>query len=116
MLVTLEMNDPRALHVQVADAIRRAIASGDLVPGDRLPPAKEIAGALEVNVNTVLRALRELRDEHLLEFRRGRGVSVRERPDAHGALLGRVRELLDEAHRYGYRPEDVIELIRESSP
>ncbi|RCW40268.1 GntR family transcriptional regulator [Halopolyspora algeriensis] len=115
MLMTLDLNDPRALHVQVADAIRRAVASGEMGPGDRLPPAKEIAGALEVNVNTVLRALRELRDEQLLEFRRGRGVSVRARPDMRGALQGRVRELLDEARRYGYRPEDVIELIKESS-
>ncbi len=116
MLLTLDLADPRDLHVQVADAVRRTIASGEMAPGDRLPPAREIASALDVNVNTVLRALRDLRDEQLLEFRRGRGVSVRARPDARGALLSRVRELLEEAHRYGYRRDDVIELIKESSP
>lgn len=115
MLLTLDLNDSRALHAQVADAIRRAITSGEVGPGDRLPAAKEIAGALDVNVNTVLRALRELRDEQLLEFRRGRGVSVRQRPDVREALMGKVRELMDEARRYGYRPQDVIELIKESS-
>jgi DNA-binding transcriptional regulator YhcF (GntR family) len=38
-------------------------------------PAKDLA-VLEVITNTVLRALRMLRDEGLLEFRRGHGISV----------------------------------------
>jgi DNA-binding transcriptional regulator YhcF (GntR family) len=45
-------------------------------PGERRPPAKDIAAVLGVNINTVLRALRQLRDEGLLEFRRGRGITV----------------------------------------
>lgn len=113
MLLILDMNDPRPLHEQVAGAIRRAIAAGDVRPGDRLPPARDLAATLGVNVNTVLRALRNLRDEGLLEFRRGRGVSVLRRPDARAVLSGRIREVLDEAARFGYRPHDVIELIKE---
>lgn len=76
MLLTLDLNDPRPLHEQVSGTIRRAIADGSYAPGDRLPPARDLADALGINANTVLRALRELRDEGLLEFRRGRGVSV----------------------------------------
>ena len=45
--------------------IRRAIADGEAKPGERLPPAKDLA-AIEVNTNTVLRSLRLLRDEGLL--------------------------------------------------
>ena len=63
------------LHEQVAAAIRRAIADDEARPGERLPPARDLAAVLGVNANTVLRALRTLRDEGLLEFRRGRGVS-----------------------------------------
>ncbi|GLV49670.1 GntR family transcriptional regulator [Thermobispora bispora] len=113
MLISLDLNDPRPLHVQLSAAIRRAIADGSLGPGDRLPPARDIADALGVNVNTVLRSLRELRDEGVLEFRRGRGVTVVRRPDARESLAPRVVELLEEAARYGLRSDDVIDLIKE---
>ena len=52
--------------------------------GERSPPAKDLAAVLGVNTNTVLRSLRVLRDEGLLEFRRGRGVSVVVGPRARG--------------------------------
>ncbi|MBX6385798.1 MAG: GntR family transcriptional regulator [Microbispora sp.] len=113
MLLTLDLNDPRPLHEQVAAAIRRAIGAGDVAPGDRLPPARDLARALGVNANTVLRSLRDLRDEGLLEFRRGRGVSVLRRPDGREALRTRVRDLLDEAARYGLTTEDVVALVEE---
>ncbi|MFI6497233.1 GntR family transcriptional regulator [Nonomuraea typhae] len=113
MLLTLDLNDARPLHEQVAGAIRRAIADGSIGPGDRLPPARDLADALGINANTVLRALRELRDEGLLEFRRGRGVSVAGRADGRALLVQRVHDLLEEARRYGYRREDVIAILEE---
>jgi DNA-binding transcriptional regulator YhcF (GntR family) len=115
MLLTLNLHDPRPLHEQVAEAIRRAVVAGDVRAGDRLPPARDLAAGLGINSNTVLRALRTLRDEGVLEFRRGRGVSVADRPDPREVLRARVRDLLVEAERYGYRPDDVIDLVRESS-
>lgn len=114
MLLTLDLHDPRPLHAQVAGTIRRAIVTGDLAPGERLPPARDLAAALGVNANTVLRALRELRDEQLLEFRRGRGVTVLRRPDVAAELRSKVRNLLEEAERHGFQPADVIEWIKES--
>ena len=74
--------DPTDLYEQVAGEIRRAIADGEAKPGERLPPAKDLAAVLGVNTNTVLRSLRVLRDEGLLEFRRGRGISVAGSPNA----------------------------------
>ncbi len=67
---------------------------------------------LSVNTNTVLRALRQLRDEGLLEFRRGRGITVTGTPQ-HGAVLERTRHLLRFARSQGYRPDDVIQLIEQ---
>ncbi|MFI6812559.1 GntR family transcriptional regulator [Nonomuraea sp. NPDC050328] len=113
MLLTLDLNDQRPLHEQVAGAIRRAIAEGSYAPGDRLPPARDLADALGINANTVLRALRELRDEGVLEFRRGRGVSVASLVEGRLAIVLRLRELLEEAGRYGYSREDLIEMLKE---
>ena len=72
-IVKVDHSDSLELHHQVAAEIRRAIAEGEAKQGERLPPAKDLAAVLGVNANTVLRALRDLRDEGLLEFRRGRG-------------------------------------------
>ncbi|GAA5047746.1 GntR family transcriptional regulator [Thermocatellispora tengchongensis] len=113
MLLTLDLNDARPLHEQVAGAIRRAIGDGSYAPGDRLPPARDLADALGINANTVLRALRELRDEGLLEFRRGRGVSVARQAEGRALIVQRMRELLEEAERRGYRREDLIEILKE---
>jgi GntR family transcriptional regulator len=112
--VTLDRQDPLALHEQVAAEIRRAIADGEAHPGERLPPARDLAAVLGVNANTVFRALRLLRDEGLLEFRRGHGVTVAGTPER-GAVLARARDLVKFARRHGYRREDLLRLI-ESLP
>src|ERR1700759_5787139 len=91
--VKLDRSGEIALHVQVAAEIRRAIADGEAKPGERLPPAKDLAAILGVNTNTVLRALRQLREEGLLEFRRGRGITVAGSPEQ-GAVVAQGRELL----------------------
>lgn len=106
--------DAPELHEQVAAQIRRAIADGEAKPGERLPPARDLAAELGVNRNTVLRALRTLRDEGLLDFRRGRGVTVSGTPPE-GALLTRVRELVEFGARYGYGPDELVGVIRRLS-
>ena len=108
--VVLDPADPSPLHEQAAAQIRRAIAEGQAKPGERLPPAMDLAAVLGVNRNTVLRALRLLRDEGLLEFRRGRGITVAGTPER-GTVLAQARELLALARRYGYHREELIEMI-----
>ena len=110
--VNVSKADPTDLYEQVAAEIRRAIADGEAKPGDRLPPAKDLAAILGVNTNTVLRSLRLLRDEGLLEFRRGRGVSVVATPER-GAVIQRARELVEFARRNGYRVDELVEIIQE---
>jgi len=110
--VKIDKADLVDLYEQVAAEIRRAIADGEAKPGERLPPAKDLAAVLEVNTNTVLRALRMLRDEGLLEFRRGRGISVAGTPER-GAVIARAKELVEFARRQGYRPDELISIIEE---
>lgn len=105
---------PTPLYQQVAAELRRAIADGEARPGERMPLARDLAAVLGVNRNTVLRALSELRDEGLLEFRRGRGITVAGSPER-SALLGKVRELVDFARRQGYGTDELIAMI-ESIP
>jgi len=96
---------------QVAAEIRRAILDGEAKPGGRLPPAKDLAAELKVNSNTVLRALRLLRDEGLLEFRRGRGVTVAGTPQR-AAVLAKALELIELARSNGYRRDELVRLIQ----
>jgi GntR family transcriptional regulator len=110
--VKVDRTEPTDLYEQVAAEIRRAIAEGEAEAGERLPPAKDLAAVLGVNTNTVLRALRLLREEGLLEFRRGRGISVAGTP-AQGAVVQKARELVAFARRHGYRVDELVELINE---
>jgi GntR family transcriptional regulator len=113
-LVKLDRSDPTALHEQVAAQIRRSIAEGDAKPGQRLPPARDLAAVMHVNTNTVLRALRALREEGLLEFRRGLGVRVAGTPER-GLVLAQARELLALARRNGYQRDELVEMIQRLS-
>jgi GntR family transcriptional regulator len=110
--VKVDRSDSLELHEQVAGEVRRAIADGEAKPGERLPPAKDLAAVLGVNTNTVLRALRDLRNEGLLEFRRGRGITVTGTPER-GAIVERTRELLHFARAQGYKPDELIDIIQQ---
>ena len=110
--VKVDRGDPTDLYEQVAGEIRRAIADGEAKPGERLPPAKDLAAILDVNTNTVLRALRLLRDEGLLEFRRGHGISVAGTPER-GAVVQRAKELVHFARRQGYRLDELVKIIED---
>ena len=110
--VKVDRRDPTDLYEQVAGEIRRAIADGEAKPGERLPPAKDLAAILDVNTNTVLRSLRLLRDEGLLEFRRGRGISVAGTPER-GAVIQRAKELVAFARHHGYRLDELVQIIED---
>ena len=108
--VKIDRQEPTELFEQVAAEIRRAIADGEAKPGERLPPARDLAAVLGVNTNAALCSLRLLRDEGMLEFRRGRGVTVAGTPEK-GAVIARARELVRFARQQGYRRDELIKLI-----
>jgi GntR family transcriptional regulator len=65
-----------------------------------------------VNTNTVLRALRLLRDEGLLEFRRGRGITVAGDAPGRSVLMKLAGDLVREARRQGYQQQEIIDLLQ----
>jgi GntR family transcriptional regulator len=112
--VKIDRDDRALLHEQVAAQIRKAIADGEAKPGDRLPPARHLAAVMGVNTNTVLRAVRLLRDEGLVELRQGHGIRVTGTPER-GALLDEVAELVQLGRRAGLTRTDLVNLI-EAAP
>jgi GntR family transcriptional regulator len=109
-LAAVDRNDPTLLHAQVALELRRAIAEGEARRGQRIPQAKDLAAVLGVNTNTVLRALRVLRDEGLLEVGRGRAIRVAGTPER-TEIVEKMRELIELGRRNGYRREELVALL-----
>ena len=109
--VQINLDDRLPLWEQVATELRREIAEGECRPGERLPPARDIAAVCGVNTNTVLRALRELRDEGILDFRRGRGITITDNAPQRSVVVNAAQELLDLARHHGYRKAEILDLI-----
>lgn len=112
MLVRVDPASSVPLYGQVAAQVRGTILRGEIGAGERLPPARELADALDLNMHTVLRAYAELRDEGLVELRRGRGVTVVAAP-AKTRVRHLVSDLVVEARRLGLTNREVQALVRE---
>ena len=113
MLITVDPGSSAPLFAQIAAQVRAAIATGRVAAGDRLPPARELAEALGVNMHTVLRAYAGLRDEGLVDMRRRRGVIVLDAGDQRARLLELGRALVTEASRQGLSKAELQQLLEE---
>jgi len=74
--LTIDRGLKDSVYEQVAGQLRQLIASGTLVPGTPLPSVRQLASDLGVNLNTVARAYRLLKDEGFLTIKDRAGVSV----------------------------------------
>lgn len=79
MLITVDAEDRRPIYQQVADEIKELIARGELAEGATLPPVRQLAADLGVNLNTIATAYRELQSEGLLTVKHGSGAVVASR-------------------------------------
>jgi len=116
MLITVDAGSPVGLADQIAASIRSQVASGGLAAGDRLPPARELARGLDVNMHTVLRAFATLQTEGLIEVRRGRGAQVTERAAGLQAsqwaeLTGLIEQVRRCADRLGLSERQLLDRI-----
>jgi GntR family transcriptional regulator len=76
MFLTINTNDPRPIYQQVADGIKELIARGKLPQGAPLPPVRQLAADLGVNLNTIAIAYRELQKDGLIVIKHGSGSVV----------------------------------------
>lgn len=111
----MDPTSPISLGEQVQRGIRRAIAEGELQVGDPLPPVRQLAADVGVNLNTIARAYRELEREGLLRTARGRGTQVAADRSAirvpKPELRERLRDLLADARLAGMGEREVRRLL-----
>ena len=113
MLWTIDPVSRLPLQEQIAGCVRRAVADGQLAVGEQLPPAAELAQALAVDRNTVLTAYRKLRDDGVLEFRRGRAARVATQARPRASVEQAMRDVIELARSQGYPRADLIKIVEE---
>jgi GntR family transcriptional regulator len=117
-VVAIDPRDSTPIYAQLDRAVRAAIASGRLHPGDQLPTVRQLAVDLQINANTVARVYADLERSGILETRRGVGSFIRANatearsPDEHSRRLRAfVTRLLADASAAGFSPDELIEHI-----
>ena len=116
MFLTIDANDKRPLYQQIADGIKGLIAGGVLSEGMPLPPVRQVAGDLGVNLNTIAFAYRQLQEEGLLTVRHGAGAVVsarRPRAAEAGELLKPLRAALTELILAGWSDREIAAAVRQ---
>jgi len=118
MLVAIDEKDPRPLYLQIAAQVKEQVQKGDLRPGDELPPVRELADSLGINLHTVRSAYLRLRDQGVIDLRLGRRARIARRQtaeltpsEADRTLGAQVRELVADAFLLGLSTEDLHALL-----
>ena len=115
MLFRIDPAATEPIYAQIAARVRSAAARGELEAGERLPAARDLAESLQINLHTVLRAYQDLRDDGVIELRRGRGavVSAGAGRDI-GPLTDAIAVVAATARRLGVSPDTTLALVREA--
>jgi GntR family transcriptional regulator len=109
---------PTPLYAQLAERLRAAIASGELVAGEALPSVRQLAVMLRLNPGTVVQAYRELERSGLVELRQGSGTYVRtlsssRRAAEQSVVAARLaNEMLARGVGLGLSGEDLLKALR----
>jgi GntR family transcriptional regulator len=116
MYITIDETDRRPIYRQVAEEIKALIARGELREGAALPPVRQVAADLGVNLNTIAAAYRELQKEGLLKVRHGSGAFVSSRRIAQQSdaeLRKALRASLAHLALAGLPRSEIIEIVNE---
>ena len=114
MLLTINTDDPRPIYQQVADGIKELIARGKLAEGAVLPPVRQLAADLGVNLNTIATAYRELQKDGLIVIKHGSGSVVAPRTTmerSQDELLRPLRTALTQMVLAGWPHTRILKLV-----
>jgi len=116
MYITIDESDRRPIYRQVADEIKGLIARGELREGMALPPVRQVADDLGINLNTIAAAYRELLREGLLKVRHGSGALVSSRllnQQSDSELRKGLRSSLAHLVLAGLPRSEIVEIVNE---
>ncbi len=112
--IQIDQHSKDPLHIQIVQQVRNLIATEKILPGDHLPPVRQLAEFLGVNQNTILKAYLLLEQERVVVAHKRGGTVVTARTDDPNILVERQRRLSDivsgdilKALSMGYSPEDI---------
>ena len=115
-LIAIDPHDRTPIYAQLERALRAAIATGRLAPGDQLPTVRQLAVDLRINANTVARVYVDLERQGVIETRRGVGSFITATPsqahpprDHQRRLRAFVTRVLADADRAGFTVDDLID-------
>jgi GntR family transcriptional regulator len=114
MFLEIRVDDARPIYQQVADGVRELIARGELAEGTALPPVRQLASDLGVNLNTIATAYRELQKDGLIVVKHGSGSVVAERrptTKTPGELVTPLRTALMEFVLAGWSRERILDVV-----
>ena len=119
-MITIDLASAVPLAAQIEQALRRAIAIGDICPGQDLPAVRQLAGDLDVNFNTVARAYRALEARGLVQTSRGRGTFVTadaelDETQALKRAVTSIRQALADARLAGLGQREIEAILRQES-
>ncbi|WP_394550799.1 GntR family transcriptional regulator [Agromyces sp. MMS24-JH15] len=113
MIIRIDPASATPIFEQLVRAVRSEVLAGRVGAGERLPAARDLADSLDVNQHTVLHAYQTLRDEGIIELRRGRGAVVTAQAGALAAVREHAAGLVEVAREHGVGADTVLALIRE---
>ena len=113
---TIKFQYGSPIYEQVVYAVKKAIVSGQLKPGDRFPSVREIAKELRINPNTAQKVVAHLAREGMLEMKPGIGSVVSELSTATNAqrdriLNNEVEKLVVESKRLSITKKEVMDAV-----
>ena len=117
MYITIDERDRRPMYQQVADEIKSLIARGELAEHSQLPPVRQVAADLGVNLNTIAAAYRHLQEEGLIRVRHGSGATVVSRLTAkhdEERAQEHLRAALTELVLSGLNRAEILELVNKT--
>jgi len=113
-LLTIDTESRQPIYEQLAEGLKAMIARGDLAEGVTLPPVRQLAADLGVNLNTVAEAYRHLQSEGLITVRHGSGAVVSSRTtsgQSQQELRKPLRSALTQMLLSGMTPSRVMRMV-----